>query len=144
MGIIIRNSRRNSSIPTQSTSPSNQTTAQSTPHNSTSPNRSRFITLNSLTECASTAQTSISSTRLTCRMNIGVMLTNSSRQTLSKPLTDGFVSSLSHRPMTINLCVTSRLTRTSIRITRLISCHTTRQRRRHRLCTTLHLTSTVT
>ena len=144
MGIIIRNSRKNSSIPTQSTSPFNQTTAQSTPHNSTSPNRSRFITLNSLTECASTAQTSISSTRLTCQMNIGAMSTNSPRQTLSKPLTDGFVSSLLHQPMTINLCVTSRLIRTSIRITRLISCHITRQRRRHRLCTTLHSTSTVT
>ena len=132
MGIIIRNSRRNSSTPTKSTSLSNQTTAQSTPHNSTSPNRSRFITLNSLTECASTAQTSISSTRLTCRMNIGAMLTNSPHQTLSKPLTDGFVSSLSHQPMTINLCVTSRLTQTSIHITHLISCHTTRQHRRHR------------
>ena len=144
MGIIIRNSRKNSSIPTQSTSPSNQTTAQSTPHNSTSPNRSRFITLNSLTECALTAQTSISSTRLTCQVNIGAMSPNSPRQTLSKPLTDGLVSSLSRRPMITNLCVTSRLTQTSIRITRLISCHTTRQRRRHRLCTTSHSTSTVT
>ena len=143
MGIIIRNSRRNSSIPIQSTSQSNQTTAQSTHHNSTSPNRSRFITLNSLTECASTAQTSISSTRLTCQMNIGAMLTNSPCQTLSRPLTDGFVSSLSHQPTIINLCVTSRLTRTSIRITRPTSCRTTRQRRRHRLCTTSHSTSTV-
>ena len=144
MGIIIRNSRRNLSIPTQSTSQSNQTAAQSTPHNSTSPNRSRFITLNSLMECASTAQMSISSTRLTCQVNIGAMSTNSPRQTLSKPLTDGLVSSLSHRPTIINLCVTSRLTQTSIRISHLISCHTTRQHLRHRLCTTLRSTSTVT
>ena len=132
MEIIIRNSRRNSSIPTQSTSPSNQTTARSTHRRFTSPNRSRLITLNSLTACVSTAQTSISSARLTCQMSIGAMLTNSPRQTLSKPLTDGFVSSLSHQPMTINLCVTSRLTQTSIHITHLISCHTTRQHRRHR------------